>query len=89
MKIIQEITINDTEVAIIQEKLNDPTVKKYLSLLVHNIAIDVVNVMPTVDFKKENMETWFIKQIYIKGQLSILDTLMNKIEPPVVDKPKQ
>jgi hypothetical protein len=89
MKVIEQLSMNDTEITILQEIFNNPVVKKYLHLLAHNTAIDVVNVMPNLEFKKEHIETWFIKQIYIKGQLSILDTLMNNIEPPAVEKPKE
>lgn len=64
---------------IIADMLSHPTVKKYFHVLAYNLGRELVldAVVP-----EESAEAYMRRQVYVKGQIAVLDLLL-KIEAPI------
>jgi len=77
MNIFPEQKLTKTEEDLIAESFSNPVVKKYLHTLAYNIGAELVTSVIDTD---ETEESWLRKEIFLKGQLRMLDTLLS-IQP--------
>lgn len=80
MNIFPETTLSQTEEDILQQIYSNPTVKKHLQMMAYNIGAELVSAVPD---PSEAPEMWIRKELFLKGQLAILNTLFSIIEPVV------
>lgn len=78
MKVFPELTLSDTEYAIVNDKLSDPAVKKYFHMLAYNVSQNIVMAEPSPG---QPLEEHLRSIAGARGQLATLETLLT-IEKP-------
>lgn len=74
MNIFPVTELSESEQNAIATKLADPILVRYFHTLAYNIGRDIVTGVPAPD---ENQEHWLRKEIYLKGQVFMLESLLS------------
>lgn len=74
MNIFPAITLVQTEIDVINDKLSDPAVKKYLHMLAYNNAQSMVLGQPA---EGESAESYLRRAASVQGRLEVLETLLS------------
>jgi hypothetical protein len=72
MNLFPQEDLSPTEKNLLAEALQNPVVQKYLLLRARNIASAIVEATPDAE---ESTEAWLRKEIYLKGQINVLEDL--------------
>lgn len=83
MNLFPQEDLSDTEKNLLAERLDDPLIKRYFKLRASNIASAIMAAIPDAT---ESPEVWFRKELFLKGQMEILEELYT-IKP--LHKPTQ
>lgn len=74
MKLFETVTLTDTELAIVKDKLTDVTVVKYLRNLAFTAISEVVS---SPELLLDNNELYIKKQAYLMGNVEVIQQLIN------------
>lgn len=78
LNIFPEVPLSVTEKEYIAQILSKPEIKKYFLHMASNIGRDIGTSVIPVD---ESAESWIRKDIFLKGQLEILNSLLSIQSP--------
>lgn len=68
-----ETSLTKTEEDILVEVYSNPVVQKHLRMMAYNIGADLVTAVPDPN---ESAESWIRKEVFLKGQLDNINTLL-------------
>ncbi len=75
LSFLPEVKFNSGEMAVLVERLKDPIIQKYLSMLVRIEAADfLVNIEPK---DGETAEGFLRRQALVRGRIEVLETLIS------------